>query len=145
MVWFIMPNGGARRGAGRKPSAVKHEAERKVRIRTREMLDQAAAEGVMPITVMLESMRFLYGEAHQDGAINRDTLMAACAVAAQAAPYVHRRLSALQAKIGNISDVRDGAFELRLATVLEALDALAAPEDEDEPKALPAPVDEAAE
>jgi len=140
-----MPVGGKRPGAGRKPSAARAQAFTKVRIRTREMIDQAAAAGVMPITVMLESMRFLYGEAHQNGAIDRDTLMAACAVAAQVAPYVHPRLQSLQARVENISGVSDGALELRVAAVLDSLDALTAPEEEDEPPALPAPVEDAAE
>ena len=89
----IMPSGGRRLGSGRKPSAVRRAAEQKIRLRSRELLDRAAQEGIMPITVMLESMRHLWSEARRDGKPDTEKMMAACSVAAQCAPYVHPRLS----------------------------------------------------
>ena len=88
-----MPAGGKRPGAGRKPSAVRAQAEKKVRLRSRELIDMAAQEGILPITVMLESMRHLWSEARRDGKPDTEKMMAACSVAAQCAPYVHPRLS----------------------------------------------------
>ena len=143
-----MPSGGRRLGSGRKPSAVRRAAEQKIRLRSRELLDQAAQEGVMPITVMLESMRHLWREARCDGKPDTEKMMAACSVAAQCAPYVHPRLSSLQAKVENVGTLSDTAFQSRLSTVLDSLAALSVPDEfiEDEPKALPSPaIEDAAE
>lgn len=49
--------GGARKGAGRKPgSATK---------KTREIADRAADEGITPLEVMLDNMRFAHGGASE--------------------------------------------------------------------------------
>ena len=73
--------------------------------------------------------------------------MAACSVAAQCAPYVHPRLAAMTAKIENVGGLSDTAFQSRLGAVLDNLAALSVPDEfaEDEPKALPAPIEDAAE
>ena len=71
-----MARGGKRSGAGRKAGS----ANRK----TREIADQAAAEGITPLEVMLTSMRKLYAA---------EELTAACSIAKDAAPYMHPRLN----------------------------------------------------
>lgn len=76
-----MPRGGKREGAGRKPGSAN--------IKTREIADRALSEGVTPLEVILEVMR----KAHAAGDFDK-----AVACAAQAAPYVHPRLSAIDAK-----------------------------------------------
>lgn len=71
-----MPRGGKRPRAGRKPgSATK---------RTREIADQAARRGLTPLEVMLRVMRRYW----RKGEVDR-----AAAIAKDAAPYVHPRLS----------------------------------------------------
>lgn len=76
-----MPKGGARPGAGRKPGSANKK--------TRAIADKAAAEGITPLEVMLETMRNLY----QAG-----DFVAASGVAKDAAPYMHPRLSQIEQK-----------------------------------------------
>jgi hypothetical protein len=111
------------------------------------MIDQAAAQGVMPITILLETMRAIWVEAHKDGGRDLAMMKEACGIASAAAVYVHPRLASYQAKVETISGVSDGALDLRLAAVLDSLNRLVVPEDEDEVPMLPAPsaADEAAE
>lgn len=47
-----MQNGGKRAGAGRKPGAVT--------VRTRQIAEKAIAEGITPLDVMLDNMRFFH-------------------------------------------------------------------------------------
>lgn len=95
------PNsGGKRAGAGRK----KGSATRKTS-KTNRLAQEAAGEGVLPLQVMLEAMRELYA--------NRD-LQGAAKVAAQAAPYVHSRLSSTTVK---------GTVGVTLEVVEEIVDA----------------------
>lgn len=97
--------GGARKGAGRKPgSATK---------KTRAIADKAAADGITPLEVMLDNMRFAHGEAHvvlgkllEGGtevpeAFNEFKELLrfrgiAQEAAKDAAPYLHPRLSAIE-------------------------------------------------
>jgi hypothetical protein len=139
-----MPSGGRRPGSGRKPSVVTAATQQRIRLRSRELLDQAAQEGIMPITVMLESMRHLWSEARRDGTPDTNKMMAACSVAAQCAPYVHPRLSTLQATVENVGGMSDMVFQSRLSAVLDSLAALSVPDEfvEDEPAALPSPASE---
>jgi hypothetical protein len=74
--------GGARPGAGRKPGGRNKK--------TREIADRAAAEGITPLEVMLEAMRFHYFH---------DELDEAAAIAKDAAPYMHPRLATVN--VGN--------------------------------------------
>lgn len=73
-----MARGGARPGAGRKLGA----ATRK----TRELADQAAQEGRMPLEVILRAMNEHADAGRWDDAAER---------AREAAPYLHPRLSAV--------------------------------------------------
>ena len=76
-----MPRGGKRLGAGRPAGAATQ--------RTRAIADQAAAEGLTPLDVMLRAMR--------DHA-SADRWDEAAKVAAMAAPYIHPRLAAIDMK-----------------------------------------------
>ncbi len=71
-----MAHGGARNGAGRKKGSANEK--------TREVADQAAAEGITPLEVMIKAMR------HYHEAGNMDK---AASIAKDAAPYMHPRLS----------------------------------------------------
>lgn len=73
-----MPRGGYRPGAGRPAGAATK--------RTRAVADQAAAEGLTPLDVMLRTMRD-HAAAHRWDEASK--------VAALAAPYVHPRLAAV--------------------------------------------------
>ncbi|QWD67091.1 hypothetical protein [Polynucleobacter sp. MWH-Aus1W21] len=102
--------GGARSGAGRKEGSLTK--------RTREIAEIAAAKGISPLEVMMNTMMELYKEAgncmrdhhdhgdcpkeHDDG---HDTMITenrikllnmAATIARHAAPYVHPRLSAIE-------------------------------------------------
>jgi hypothetical protein len=78
-----MPRGGKRPGAGRKPG--KHTEHKKTKA-ARKIAAEAAARAITPLEVMLQAM------IHHHEAGNLD---AAAAIAKDAAPYVHPRLSAL--------------------------------------------------
>ncbi len=77
-----MPRGGKRPGAGRK----KGSATKKTR-KTTKLAQQAAGDGPLPLEVLLKVMR------HFDA---KKQFAKAAAIAAQAAPYLHPRLSAVQ-------------------------------------------------
>ena len=105
-----MARGGKRVGAGRKMgSATK---------RTREIADRAAAEGVMPLDVMLDNMKFyheragdllekvevLFKDGTQEDGVQAalilkglmDNRQAAQVAARDAAPYCHSRFSSVE-------------------------------------------------
>jgi hypothetical protein len=90
-------HGGRRAGAGRKPGS----ANRK----TRELADQAAIEGITPLEVKLQTMRMLWARAHEGSVPDLDLAKQACAIAAQAAPYCHPRLAAIEAKVDTTGQV----------------------------------------
>jgi hypothetical protein len=77
-----MPSGGRRPGAGRP-----HGAKGRKTIERAKLTEEAAASGVTPLEVMLQTMRALWAknteEAHKQ----------ACEIAKDAAPYLHPRLS----------------------------------------------------
>lgn len=75
-----MAHGGARAGAGRKKGSATQK--------TREIADRAANEGLTPLEYMLKIMR-------DEGADEARRLDAA----KSAAPYVHPRLSTMDAKV----------------------------------------------
>jgi hypothetical protein len=68
--------GGKRPGAGRKPGTAN--------VKTREIADKAAAEGITPLEVMLKAMRSF----HDAGDLEK-----AAHFAKDAAPYVHAKLA----------------------------------------------------
>lgn len=106
-----MALGGARPGAGRPPGSRNKK--------TRERLELAAQEGITPLEVMLEAMRFHYFH---------DELDEAAAIAKDAAPYMHPRLATVN--VGNKDDkpfqfetnARE-SFERRIAGVAANLEA----------------------
>lgn len=73
--------GGARKGAGRKAGAITK--------RTRQAAEQVIQRGLTPLQVMVEAMESAY---------NNGDLRGAAALAEKAAPYVHPRLSAVNAQ-----------------------------------------------
>ena len=75
-----MARGGARPNAGRKAGAATKK--------TKEIADKAASEGITPLEFMLQIMR-------DPGAEQRDRM----AMAVSAAPFVHARLSSVDAKL----------------------------------------------
>ncbi len=75
-----MAHGGARKGAGRKPGALT--------TKTREIAEKAIEGGITPLDYMLEILRDI-------GANKADRFEAAKA----AAPYIHPRLSAVDASV----------------------------------------------
>lgn len=98
-------HGGPRKGAGRKAGAATKK--------TREIADKAAADGVTPLEVMLENMRFAHGEAgvllaglldggadKPDGFDSFKELLKfrgmAQEAAKDAAPYIHPKLSSVE-------------------------------------------------
>lgn len=87
--------GGARPGAGRKPNSVNRLS--------REAVEKAKEGGLMPLDYLLDIMR--------DEANERDLRMDA---AKAAAPYVHPKLSAIEANVtaqvslGDMLDALDG-------------------------------------
>lgn len=97
--------GGARKGAGRKPGSAN--------TKTREIANRAAEEGITPLEVMLDNMRFAHGKAAdvlaQLLACGAETPEAfnefkellrfrgmAQEAAKDAAPYLHPRLSSVE-------------------------------------------------
>ena len=106
-------NGGRRPGSGRKPGSAN--------IKTREIADRAAKEGITPLEVMIRAMRAHVAEAdrlHEEAVTvelvgegdTRDTvkelrkaslgaITAAAAVAKDAAVYMHPRLATITANV----------------------------------------------
>lgn len=91
-------HGGKRPGSGRK----KGSANRK----TREVADRAAAAGVTPLEVLLEAMTYYHGQGDRQKA---------AAMAKEAAPYCHPRLSAVA--------LSGGEKPVQLELVEEVIDA----------------------
>jgi len=84
-------HGGARPGSGRKPGSVTRK--------TREIADRAVETGSTPLEVMLETMRLLREAAFRGSAPDVEKLVQAAAVAKDAAPYIHPRLSSVEAQV----------------------------------------------
>lgn len=84
--------GGKRPGAGR-PKGSENKATRK----RREIAEAALEQGITPLEVMLQTMREKWEAGDKEGA---------CQVAKDAAPYVHPKLSSVNANV-------DGTFAYR--------------------------------
>lgn len=78
--------GGKREGAGRKPGSAN--------VKSREIANKAASEGITPLEVMLQAMRFHMRKFDEFEDV--DSLGAACVAAKDAAPYIHPRLSSVE-------------------------------------------------
>lgn len=81
-----MPKGGVREGAGR-PKGSLNKATAAQNAQKAEVLQKAIAEGITPLEVMLQSMRSYWEENNREQA---------CAIAKDAAPYVHPKLAAIE-------------------------------------------------
>lgn len=88
-----MASGGARPGAGRKPGTANK--------RTREIADAAAASGITPLEVMVETMRELWKQAEEqeDPGARMALKQQAAEAAVKAAPYMHPRLANVEANV----------------------------------------------
>lgn len=94
-------HGGKRNGAGRKKGSATEK--------TREIANQAAAEGITPLQVMMEAMI----EHRTAGRLDK-----AAAIAKDAAPYMHPRLSYVKSDV-TLSDAdADEALETELEGLL---------------------------
>ena len=80
-----MSRGGSRPGAGRKKGGVT-----KATVYRQEMMARAAADGISPLEVMLNTMRSAWDQSKIDEAMQ---------AAVHAAPYVHPRLAASQVTV----------------------------------------------
>jgi hypothetical protein len=89
-----MARGGKRPGAGRKPGTVSEATQRR-----KEVAERALAEGISPLDVMLTTMRTLWDQAlDPDGrVVNLGKAMQANMVAKDAAPFLHPKLSSVEA------------------------------------------------
>jgi hypothetical protein len=74
-----MPHGGKRRGAGRKPSSLT--------VKSRAIAEIAMEEGITPLEVLLRAMR---------GYANSQQWDRAAAIAKDAAPYLHPKLTSVE-------------------------------------------------
>lgn len=84
-------HGGKRQGAGRKPGSPTQ--------RRREIIDEAAKDGITPLEVQLRTMRALWDAAISGPTLDFEKATAACAIAKDAAPYLHPRLANVEAVI----------------------------------------------
>lgn len=88
----------------------------------REIADKALSDGVTPLEVMLTTMRDLWKDAvpQVEGARpNMAKAMQAVMIAEKAAPYVHPKLSSVDANVkGEISTLSDEQVDARLAELL---------------------------
>jgi hypothetical protein len=75
------PSGGARKGAGRPKGSAN--------VRTLEIANRAAKEGITPLEVMLEIMKEFRAEGNREMALDAAT---------KAAPYLHSKLSSVDLK-----------------------------------------------
>jgi hypothetical protein len=82
-----MARGGKRPGAGRPKGTVSPATQRR-----REIADQALAEGMSPLEIMLKAMRDALGADGQNYA-------AAFPFAKEAAPYMHAKLASTEVKM----------------------------------------------
>lgn len=106
--------GGRRPGAGR-PRGSAH-------VRTREVANRLAREGLTPLEVLVNTMKDLWGYALQ---ATTDTeriewKMRACAIAEKAAVFVHPRLAAVAATMRTVTSVKD-LSDAELAALIRSL------------------------
>lgn len=89
-----MARGGKRPGAGRKPGTVSEATRRR-----KEVAEKALAEGVSPLDVMLITMRTLWEQAVDETGkvVNMSRALQANVVAKDAAPFLHPKLSTVEA------------------------------------------------
>lgn len=85
-----MARGGKRAGAGRKPGTV--TKKRNLAQAATESTIKALTEGTTPLDILIGAMQEAY---------NKGGYMAAAPFAKEAAPYVHPKLSSIEAKVDN--------------------------------------------
>src|SRR5512132_462041 len=84
--------------AGRKPGSTV--------VRSRKIANELAREGLTPLQVLIDTMRELCQQAADapTAAERLEKKLAACAVAKDAAPYLHPRLTSVAATVRQIAD-----------------------------------------
>lgn|SRR3990167_1209960 len=97
-------SGGKRAGAGRPKGARNKRSE--------ATIAKAAALGLDPLDVMLENMMFYHRQAVEFGSTDARKLAQECA--ADAAPYVHARLTA-----SKVTGDAESPFQVLMRTVYE--------------------------
>lgn len=106
-----MPRGGARKGAGRKPSSAT--------VRTREIADRLSKDGTSPLEVMLDAMRYFHTAAREAVEENEgkpskpaaEAYASAATIAKDAAPFMHPKLASIEHTNGD-----DGPFQIVIAS-----------------------------
>ena len=78
--------GGRREGAGRKPGTANK--------RTREIANEAAANGITPLEVLITSMRLAWQKSEEEQHAG-EHIHTAVSWAEKAAPYIHARIAAV--------------------------------------------------
>jgi hypothetical protein len=106
--------GGSVPGAGRKPGATV--------VRSRKIANDLAREGLTPLHVMIDTMRELCQQAANAPTAREriEKKLAACAVAKDAAPYIHPRLTSVAATVRQVTSVRD-LSDTELAALIQSL------------------------
>lgn len=91
-----MARGGKRPNAGRKPGTVSEATSRR-----KAVAEKALAEGISPLDVMLTTMRTLWDQAVDETGkvVNIGKAMQANVVAKDAAPFIHAKLSSVNATV----------------------------------------------
>ena len=106
--------GGPVPGAGRKKGAAT--------VRTRQIANELAREGLTPLQVLIDTMRELCQQAADapTAAERLEKKLAACAVAKDAAPYLHPRLTSVAATVRQITGARD-LSDVELVALIRSL------------------------
>lgn len=105
--------GGKRPGAGRPKGAATR--------RTRAIVEAAAEAGLQPLEMMLQAARQFWAEAldRQGRIVDRKLALAAAQLARDAAPYVHPRLTSVEANVKHdLSRLSDADLDAKLAALL---------------------------
>ena len=78
-------------------------------MRSRKIANELAREGLTPLQVMIDTMRELCQQAANAPTVagRIEKKLAACAVAKDAAPYLHPRLTSVAATVRQITGVHD--------------------------------------
>src|SRR5512132_2257220 len=100
--------------AGRKPGSTV--------VRSRKIANELAREGLTPLQVLIDTMRELCQQAADapTAAERLEKKLAACAVAKDAAPYLHPRLTSVAATVRPITGVHD-LSDAELAALMRSL------------------------
>lgn len=97
------PHGGGRKGAGRPKGSAN--------VRTQEIANRVAKEGITPLEVMLEIMKEFRAEGNREAALD---------AAAKAAPYLHSKLSSVDMRATVKRDIEEYSDAELIALAVQA-------------------------